>query len=176
MIVLPRIIRQLLDSKKQAYQQLVDMPPKMRTNGAGTAHEQLRNGDDGQIAQSMSVTVLIFVACIIVFVFVVCAASNNALNLGLKVLDVTLELGKLPFDTALKLGALLLDTLKSVILEGFFGGISTILSSLNRGCIAVYNDTTIDKLVLLAAVAVMVKHFPWMMDSIVRMLSKPPRG
>ena len=138
--------------------------------------------DGRQMALFVFIALLVFV----LLMTAMCAVSDNALKVTLELCaisanvftdahKVTLELFAVSAKVTLELGKLISDTTKAILVEGFGGGILTILESIKIGVVAVYNDLSMNKLVLLAAVAVMVKQFPWMMDSIVRMLSKPPR-
>jgi hypothetical protein len=70
---------------------------------------------------------------------------------------------------------LLIEIFNIVFINWIGGAFNSIKSIIESASIKIYNDVTVDRLVLYVAVAVIVRRFPWVMDSIVRMLSKPPK-
>lgn len=70
---------------------------------------------------------------------------------------------------------LLVEIFNIIFIKGIGGAFNSIKLSLESASIKIYNDIPVDRLVLYVAVAVIVRQFPWVMDSIVLMLSKPPK-
>ena len=82
------------------------------------------------------------------------------------------EIAMAPFNLMESIVTRLIEV---VVIDGVGGVLSTLKSTADTVANRLYTDFTIEKIVLICGVAVVVRQFPWVMDSIVKMLSKPPK-
>ena len=79
-----------------------------------------------------------------------------------------------PRENILVVKDILNDFEKVVITDGVFAAIQSIKDTYKEAIQQLYLDITIRKLVLFVSVAVVVKQFPWIMDSVVKIFNKAP--
>ena len=67
------------------------------------------------------------------------------------------------------------DFFEIVIVKGLGGAFYELKYSVDMAISTVYSDFSVHKLVIFVTVAVVVRHIPWIADTVVKLLTKPPK-
>jgi len=109
-------------------------------------------------------TIIVSILIALIVFIIACAFSSN--------IQLVME----PFKLFLEI-VILKGFFEIVIMKGLGGTFTVLKESMEIVCAKIYADFSVEKLVIFVSVAVVVRQFPWIADSVVKLLllSKPPK-